>query len=121
MGITDSLSRLTSTFVAVIQTRAQLAAVEVEEEALRYFTYLLMALAAMFFLGVATLLIIFLVVALFWDTHRVPVLLTLIALFIIGAGVLGVQLRNRYRQKPSLLGHTMVELSRDIEALKTSH
>lgn len=120
MGISDSISRLTSTFVAVIQTRAQLAAVEVEEEALRYFTYLLMALAAMFCLGVATLLIIFLVVALFWDTHRIAVLLTLIVLFAGGAAFIGIQLRNRYKQKPSLLGHTMVELSRDIEALKTS-
>lgn len=120
MGFTDSVARLAATFISVIQTRAELVAVEVEEEALRYFTYLLMALAAMFFLGVATLLVIFLVVAIFWDTHRIGVLLTLIALFVIAAVALGMKLRERYRQKPSLLGHTLVELSRDVETLKAS-
>jgi len=118
MGFADSVSRLISTFVAVLQTRAELAAVEVEEEALRYFTYLMMALAAMFFAGIALLLVIFLVVAIFWDTHRIAVLLTLIVLFGLGAGVLGMKLRDRYRQKPSLLGHTLKELSRDVEAIR---
>jgi len=120
MGITDSVSRFAGTLISIVQTRAELVAVEVEEEALRYFTYLLMALAAMFFLGVATLLVVFLVVAIFWDTHRIAVLLTLIALFGIAAAFLGFKLRERYRQKPSLLGHTLVELSRDVESLKAS-
>jgi uncharacterized membrane protein YqjE len=118
MGFTDSVARLVATFIAVLQTRAELATIEIEEEALRYFTYLMMALAAMFFAGVAILLAILLIVALFWDEHRVGVLLTLIALFLIASGAIGLKLRDRYRRKPSLLGHTLVELSRDVEALK---
>jgi uncharacterized membrane protein YqjE len=119
MGFTDSVARLVATFIAVLQTRAELATVEIEEEALRYFVYLMMALAAMFFAGVAILLVILLIVALFWDEHRIGVLLTLIALFAIASAAIGVKLRDRYRRKPSLLGHTLVELSRDVEALKT--
>ena len=119
MGFTDSVARLVATFIAVLQTRAELATVEIEEEALRYFTYLMMALAAMFFAGVAILLAILLIVALYWDEHRVGVLLTLIALFAIASAAVGLKLRDRYRRKPSLLGHTLVELSRDVEALKT--
>jgi uncharacterized membrane protein YqjE len=119
MGFTDSVARLVATFIAVLQTRAELATVEIEEEALRYFVYLMMALAAMFFAGVAILLVILLIVALFWDEHRVGVLLTLIALFAIASAAIGIKLRDRYRRKPSLLGHTLVELSRDVEALKT--
>jgi uncharacterized membrane protein YqjE len=118
MGFTDSVARLVATFIAVLQTRAELATVEIEEEALRYFVYLMMALAAMFFAGVAILLVILLVVALYWDEHRIGVLLTLIALFAIASAAVGVKLRDRYRRKPSLLGHTLVELSRDVEALK---
>lgn len=118
MGFTDSVSRLIATIVGVLQTRAELAAVEVEEEALRYFTYLLMALAAMFLAGIALLLAILLIVALFWDDHRIGVLLTLITLFVLGAGWIAMSLRERYRKKPSLLGHTLVELQRDVEALK---
>jgi uncharacterized membrane protein YqjE len=119
MGFTDSVARLVATFIAVLQTRAELATVEIEEEALRYFVYLMMALAAMFFAGVAILLVILLIVALFWDEHRIGVLLMLIALFAIASAAIGVKLRDRYRRKPSLLGHTLVELSRDVEALKT--
>lgn len=119
MGFTDSVARLLATFIAVIQTRAELATVEIEEEALRYFTYLMMALAAMFFAGVAILLAILLIVAIYWDEHRIGVLLTLIALFVVASAAIGIKLRDRYRRKPSLLGHTLVELSRDVEALKT--
>jgi uncharacterized membrane protein YqjE len=118
MGFTDSVARLVATFIAVLQTRAELATVEIEEEALRYFIYLMMALAAMFFAGVAILLAILLIVAIYWDEHRVGVLLTLIALFLIASFAIGMRLRDRYRRKPSLLGHTLGELSRDVEALK---
>ncbi|HYD79622.1 MAG TPA: phage holin family protein [Paucimonas sp.] len=118
MGFTDSVARLVATFIAVVQTRAELATIEIEEEALRYFTYLMMGLAAMFFAGVTVLLAILLVVALFWDEHRIGVLLTLIVLFGIAAAAVGLKLRERYRRKPSLLGNTLVELSRDVEALK---
>jgi uncharacterized membrane protein YqjE len=119
MGFTDSVARLVATFIAVLQTRAELATVEIEEEALRYFVYLMMALAAMFFAGVAILLVILLIVAIYWDEHRIGVLLTLIALFAIASAAVGIKLRDRYRRKPNLLGHTLVELSRDVEALKT--
>lgn len=121
MSFADSISRFAGTFIAIIQTRAELAAVEIEEEALRYFTYLMMALAAMFFFGLAMVLVLVLVIALFWDTHRIGVLLSLIAIFGIAGAWLGVQLRNSYKQKPALLGSTLGELSRDIEALKTSN
>jgi uncharacterized membrane protein YqjE len=121
MGFADSIARFTGTVISIIQTRAELAAVEVEEEALRYFSYLMMALAAMFFLGLAMILVLVLVIALFWDTHRIAVLLGLIAVFAVAGGWFGIQLRNGYRQKPRLLGNTLGELSRDIESLKASH
>lgn len=120
MGIADSLARLGTSFIAILQTRAALAAVEVEEEALRYFSWLLLALAAMFFFGLAILLVILLVVAIFWDAHRIGVLLTLIVLFGIAGVALVFKMLNGYRHKPRLLGHTLVELSKDIETLKPS-
>ncbi|HEX2529905.1 MAG TPA: phage holin family protein [Burkholderiaceae bacterium] len=120
MGVADSLARLAATFIAIVRTRAELAAVEIEEEALRYFSYLLLALAAMFFFGLAILLVILLVVAVYWDTHRIGVLSSLIALFAVAGIWLGLKVRNSYRYKPGLLGQTLVELSKDIETLKPS-
>lgn len=120
MAIAESVTRLAATFVATLQTRAELAAIEVEEEALRYFSFLLYSLTAMFCVGVAILLAILLIVAVYWDTHRIGVITTLIALF-AGAGALaGWRLRYRLRHKPRLLMHTLTALSRDIDTLKVS-
>lgn len=119
MAIIDSATRLLATLIAILQTRVELLAVEVEEEALRYFFYLLLALAAMFCLGVAVLLTILLVVVIYWDTHRIPVLLALIGVFALaGIGiVLGV--RRNYRHKSRLLAHTLAEMAKDVETLNT--
>jgi uncharacterized membrane protein YqjE len=120
MAIAESITRLVATFIAILQTRAELVAVEVEEEALRYFSYLLFALVAMFCLGVAIMLAILLIVAIYWDTHRIGVLVTLISLFAAAGVFIGWQIYYRYRHKPHLLEHTLTELSRDIETLKAS-
>lgn len=120
MAIARTLSRIGANFIALVHTRAELATVELEEEALRYFSYLLMALAAMLFLALALLLSVLLLVVLYWDDHRVAVLLTLIILFAGCGAYTGLQIRERYRHKPHLLGHTLVELARDVDALKPS-
>jgi uncharacterized membrane protein YqjE len=120
MPIAASLARLSANLIALLHTRAELATVEVEEEALRYFSYLMLTLAATFFLALAVLLAVLLMVALFWDAHRVAALLGLIVLFGGGGIYLGMTVRQRYRHKPHLLGHTLAELNRDIEALRPS-
>jgi uncharacterized membrane protein YqjE len=120
MAIASSLARLVATFIATLQTRAELVAVEVEEEALRYFSYLLFSLTALFFFSVAILLTILLVVAIYWDTHRIEVLVTLIVLFAGAGALIGWRIYYRFRHKPRLLEHTLNELSRDVEALRAS-
>ncbi|MDF3034938.1 MAG: hypothetical protein K0S28_212 [Paucimonas sp.] len=120
MAILHSASRLVATLASTVQTRAALVAVEVEEEALRYFSYLIFALGAMFLGFIALLLVILLVVAVYWDTHRIGVLLTLIVLFGGGAAALAWTVVSRFKRKPHLLSHTIAELSKDIEMLKSN-
>ena len=120
MAIAHTLGRIGANIIALLHTRAELATVELEEEALRYFTYLLLALSAMLFFALALLLAVLLLVVLYWDDHRVAVLLTLIILFAGCGAYIGLQIRDRYRHKPHLLGTTLVELARDIDALKPS-
>lgn len=117
MILADSVTRLAASMLAILQTRVELAAAEVEEESLRYFSYLMMSLAALFCLGVAVVLCALLLLVLFWESYRIPVLLVLIVAFGSGAAVLGLRLRRAYRLKPPLLAHTMMELSRDRETL----
>lgn len=118
MGIAESAAHMAATLLAIIQTRLDLAATEVEEESLRYFSYLLLSLAAMFCIGLAIVLGTLLIVVLYWDTNRIGVLLVLTVLFAFVGIMIGLRVRSRYRDKPKLLLHTMTELSRDGEMLQ---
>ena len=89
MAIAESISRLAANFLALLQTRLELISVELEEESLRLFTYLIYSLAAMFCFGIAMLLGILLIVVIYWDTHRIGVLVSLIAAFAVAAVLLG--------------------------------
>ncbi|HEX7635890.1 MAG TPA: phage holin family protein [Noviherbaspirillum sp.] len=118
MGIAESAARMAASLLAIAQTRLELAATEVEEESLRYFSYLLLSLAAMFCIGLAIVLGTLLIVVLYWDTNRIGVLLVLTVLFAFVGIMIGLRVRSRYRDKPKLLLHTMTELSRDGEMLQ---
>jgi uncharacterized membrane protein YqjE len=120
MAILESLARLTGNLLGIVQTRLELVSVEVEEELARYASYLLTLLIALFCAGIAVLLAILLLVAVFWDSHREAVLLCLILLFGGGAVGLGLYLRTALRNKPRLLGHTLAELSKDTSALRAA-
>lgn len=118
MVIAESAARLAASLLAMVQTRVLLAATEVEEESLRYFSYLILSLAALFFLGVAIVLGVMLLVVLYWDTHRIGILSVLMGLFGVAGLAIGMQVRSKYRYKPKLLGHTLTELSRDTDMLQ---
>lgn len=118
MMIAESASRLAATLLAIVQNRVELASTELEEESLRYFSCLMLSLAAMFCLGIAVVLGVMLAVVLYWDSHRVAILAGLIALFGGTSVAIALRVRRQYRSKPRLLGHTMSELSRDSELLQ---
>lgn len=118
MMIAESASRLAATLLAVLQNRVELASTELEEESLRYFSCLMLALAALFCMGIAVVLGAILAVVLYWDTHRVAILAVLMVVFGVAALALALRVRRQYQSKPRLLGHTMAELSRDSELLQ---
>lgn len=118
MAIADSLRRLGSTLLSIFGTRLELLAVEVEEEALRLFSLLVAALAALFCLGVALLLAVTLVLVLFWDSHRIPALLAMMGLFGGVSVALALWARHSFRAKPRFLGGSLGELAKDAGALR---
>lgn len=117
MAIVASVSRLAGTLIDLLRTRLELATVELEEETLRFFSYLLLALVATFCLGMTILLGAVLIVVVFWDTHRIAVLVSLIAAFGLSGILIWLGIRSNYRSKPKMLSHTLSELSKDIERL----
>jgi uncharacterized membrane protein YqjE len=116
-GLLQSLRNLGATLVAVLQTRLELLATDLEEERVRLLQVLFWAAAALFFLGIGVLTLTLLVVFLLWDEKLVWAIVALAAVFLaIGAGlVIGV--RNRIHGRPRMFAASVQELSRDKEEL----
>ena len=116
-GLLDSLRGLATTFVAVLQTRLEIFASELDEQQALLARIAVIAAVAAFCLGLAiTLLVLFIVVG-FWDTNRLLAIGALAGLFGAGGIVSLLMLRATVRQRPRLLSATLAELSKDREKL----
>jgi uncharacterized membrane protein YqjE len=118
VALPEVVGRIATTFAAIVRTRVELAALELEEESRRLISYLLLALAAMFLLGLATILLSFFVIAVFWDTYRLASVLALAGLFAVAGVALGLKVRKSFATKPKLLGDTLAEISKDMNLIQ---
>lgn len=120
MSIFESAGRLGATLVAMVQTRVELASVELQEEAQRMLRYLVLSLMALFLAAMTVTLITFFVILLFWDEH--PLLATglLAGLYGLGAFMLAAKVKAELRSKPALLAATLAELKKDAECVRTA-
>jgi len=119
--VKEQFARMVSTLVAMLQTRLELASVELEEELVRFSIFFIATLVALFCAGVAVALVIFLVIALFWDTYRITVLLSLIGLFGIGSVLIAAWLRKQFLNRPRLFEHSIAELRKDVNLIHSRH
>lgn len=118
IGLIASLKRLASTLLAIVQTRLELLSNEMEEERLRIGQLLLYGSIALFFFGLAIMLVTVFIVVVFWDNYRFLVLGALAGLFFfIGLMVWNV-FRRLAREKTRLFGVSLAELSLDRDQLK---
>lgn len=69
MSILDSAGRFGASLLAMLQTRVELASIELQEEAQRALRYLVLSLAGLFLAAMAVILITFFVILLFWDEN----------------------------------------------------
>lgn len=113
MSLSDNLNRLAATLTSMLHTRLELVTVELEEELLRFARYFIYSLIALFCAGMAVALGVFLVIALFWDEHRIAIFITLIAGFGGTSVVLAMWLRNQFLNKPRLLEYSINEFKKD--------
>lgn len=108
---------LARTLLSFADTRARLAATELEEQAVRLVEILAWLAIAYFFLGTALVFLAVLIVLLFWDTNRLLAAALITALF-LAAGVAGALVaRARMRERPKFLAATLAELERDRERI----
>lgn len=116
-GLLASLTALAATLVAIAHTRLDLLSSDLEEERAHLFSLLMLALAALFCLGVGVLLATLLLVAAFWDTHRILVLAVLAGLFLASGVAAGWFVLYKARTKPRIFAASMSELLKDRQQL----
>lgn len=116
-GLLASLASLAATLVAMAHTRLEMLATDLEEERLHFLTLLVMALLALFCLGVGMLLAALLLVVAFWDTHRLLMLGALAGFFlVVGMVACGFTI-HKIKTKPKLFVASLLELLKDREQL----
>ena len=116
-GLLTSLKQLVATLVAVVQTRLELLANEVQAEKLRLTQLLLLCISALFFLACAVLLLTVLVVVALWDTHRLLAIGGFAALY-LGMGVgFALAARARASAGTQLFVASLAEFEKDRDRL----
>jgi uncharacterized membrane protein YqjE len=116
-GLFESLTVLATTLVAIAHTRLDLLSTDLEEEREHLLSLLVLTLAALFCLGVGVVLATILLVAVFWDTHRLLVLGLLAGFFLaVGMAAWGFAMRKA-KTKPRLFAASLLELLKDRQQL----
>lgn len=116
-GLLESLTVLVATLVAIAHTRLDLLSTDLEEEREHLIALLVSVLTALFCLGVGVILAMVLLVAVFWYTHRLLVLGSLVGFFLTaGLAACGYAV-YRLKSKPRLFAASLAELGKDREQL----
>jgi uncharacterized membrane protein YqjE len=114
-GPVESLKGLGETLAEIASTRAELFAVELQEESQRLQRMIVFAALAAVFLAAALLLVAGFVVLLFWDTHRVAASAGVTILYAGVGAWAAMRLRALVRNRPPPFEATLEELRRDFE------
>jgi len=116
-GLLESLSALAASLVAIAHTRLDLLSADVEEDRAHVLSLLVLALAALFFLGIGVVLAAILLAVAFWDTHRLLALGSLAGFFVAAGMAAGLFALHKARTKPRLFAASLSELLKDRQQL----
>lgn len=117
-GLGDALSHLTSSALAIVRSRLELATIEFAEERERAKEMLLLVLSTVLLSLFALLFASVFIIAYFWDSNRLLAVGGVTAVYVILAGVLLLRLRQRAREKHSPFAATLSQLDEDAAALR---
>ena len=117
-GLFESLRNLAGTFVALVQTRIEIFASEIDEERTRLARIAMLAAAAALCIALAVVLLVFFLVVLFWDTDRLLAIGVLAGVFAVGGIAACVGLRAAVSERPKFLSATLAELRKDRTKLE---
>ncbi len=114
----ESLRNLTGSLVAMVQTRLELASVELAEERTRLLKIGLLACFGLVFLGMALLTLTALIAIIFWETYRVQAICVLTVIYLAACAACLLGARRLVRNSPPLFEATLAEIDKDREILR---
>lgn len=117
-GLPGSLRALGATLLALVCARGELIAIEVQEEKERAAQKLVLVVLAALFVAMGLLLAAFLVVVLFWETHRMLAAGGVTVLYLGIGGWALARLREMNRNSPPPFAATMSEFANDLRLLR---
>lgn len=120
-GLFASARALGATLLEIVGTRAELALLELREEGERRKVIVAWLAAAGFCLALGIVFASVLVIACFWDTHRLAAIGGVSLFYLAAAAVAYAQASARMREAPPPFEATLRELAADREALRGSH
>ena len=112
-GLFESMRNLAKTFLAVLQTRLEIFASEIDEQRTLLARIAVLSGIAAFCLGLAVILLVLFVAVLFWDTNRLLAIGGMAGVFAVGGVVACLMLRSAITHRPKLLAATLAELHKD--------
>jgi uncharacterized membrane protein YqjE len=116
-SLLESLRNLAKTFIALVQTRIEIFASEVDEERTRLARIMVLALTGLFCIGLAMVLFVLLIAVLFWENNRLLAIGVLAGCFALGGLVALLLVRSEIRERPKFLAATLAELRKDEKEL----
>lgn len=119
-GILATLRNIVDGGLALIEKRLELLGVELHEEKCRLVEMFLWASALVAFGLMALTLLTFVIVFLFWESARVPALVVLSLLYLLGAFLAWRGLQARLNNSKVFSG-TLEELRKDRACLRTEN
>lgn len=117
-GIVRSGQRMLAILVGMVRTRLNLLALELMEEKTRIWLMLVLTALALIFASMALLMLSLLVIVAFWDENRLLAIGSLLAFYVLAAGVTLLVLRRKAMVGSKLFAHTLGELQKDADELE---
>jgi uncharacterized membrane protein YqjE len=116
-GLFDSVRRLLARVLALAHTRLELLTTELSLEVQRAASLLLWAFVALFFGGLAVLMLTLTIIIAVREEHRVLAAGLATGVFVVGTVLAVAVIRYRVRTHGRFLRDSLEELRRDVEAL----
>ena len=120
-GFLDSLKKLGDGLLGMLQERAELLTIELQEEKYRFIQIFIWISAAVFTAVLAVVFVTLTVVYLFWETHRLAVLGGFAALYLVALGLIIYNFKKYLARQPRPFSSTLRSLEEDRECIQTEN